>query len=69
VDRAVYFTAGGIVALKDDHVMALSRNAALVALQGGSGLIETDCPLWSGKAYRAFLVGREDAHPTLLDFP
>ncbi len=57
VDKARYFTAEEIVTLPEGAIFALSRAAALAALEGEMGLVEHACPPQSGADYRAFLVG------------
>ncbi|MGC9357900.1 MAG: NUDIX domain-containing protein, partial [Anaerolineae bacterium] len=44
VDRAVYFSAEEIAALDTGEIFSLSRQAALAALRGSEGLVETPCP-------------------------
>jgi ADP-ribose pyrophosphatase YjhB (NUDIX family) len=56
VDRAAYFSAEEVAALGDEEMLSLSRVAALAALNGGEGLVETSCPPRTGVDYRAFIV-------------
>ena len=56
VDRAGYFSAEEVAALGADEIFSLSRAAALAALHGGEGLVETSCPPRTGKDYQAFIV-------------
>lgn len=44
----------------EEEISAVSRSAALAALHEGSGLTAGDCPPWSGKAYRAFVLRGSD---------
>ena len=56
VDRAAYFSAEEVAALGDAEMLSLSHVAALAALDGGEGLVETACPPRTGEDYRAFIV-------------
>ncbi len=56
IDSARYFSAEELTALPDAATFALSRQAALAALDEGTGLVETDCAPASGPAYRAFIA-------------
>lgn len=59
VDQATYFSAAEIEALGDEEMIALSRNAALAALGGGSGLPEDVHFALRNETYNAYLVKRE----------
>ncbi|HEY88886.1 MAG TPA: NUDIX domain-containing protein [Thermoflexia bacterium] len=56
VDAARYFAAEELEAMELAEIAALSRVAAITALQGGGGLEEVPCPPLSGAAYRAFFT-------------
>ena len=56
VDAARYFTAEELATMDLAAIAALSRAAAITALQGGGGLEEVLCPPLSGADYRAFFA-------------
>jgi ADP-ribose pyrophosphatase YjhB (NUDIX family) len=59
VDQVAYYSAEEIRAMGDDQMIALSRNAALAALGGTTGLPEDRRFPKRDGTYRAFLVERE----------
>jgi ADP-ribose pyrophosphatase YjhB (NUDIX family) len=56
VDRAEYFSADQILALGDDEILAIARNAGLAALSERRGLTPDERAPGSGATYRAFLM-------------